>query len=160
MSLLYTNPVLEETNETKGTGWLQSMPDLRDYTPETPKIAEMAKALKISGKVTSLKAVPATVDLRAWCSPIEDQKTIGSCTAHAAVGIVEYFQRRAFGTHLDGSRLFVYKMTRNLMGVTGDTTAELVEGLRAKIRSMNDTMGIPNTLKDFGIIESEFQEKH
>ena len=45
------------------------------------------------------------------------------------------------------------------MGVTGDTTAELVEGLRAKIRSMNDTMGIPNTLKDFGIIESEFQEK-
>ena len=41
----------------------------------------------------------------------------------------------------------------------GDTTAELVEGLRAKIRSMNDTMGIPNTLKDFGIIESEFQEK-
>ena len=24
---------------------------------------------------------------------------------------------------------------------------------------MNDTMGIPNTLKDFGIIESEFQEK-
>ena len=45
------------------------------------------------------------------------------------------------------------------MGVTGDTTAELVEGLRAKIRSMNDTMGIPNTLKEFGIIESEFQEK-
>ena len=116
MSLLYTNPVLEETNETKGTGWLQSMPDLRDYTPETPKIAEMAKALKIAGKVTSLKAVPTSVDLRAWCSPIEDQKTIGSCTAHAAVGIVEYFERRAFGTHLDGSRLFVYKMTRNLMG--------------------------------------------
>lgn len=125
MSLLYTNPVLEDTNETKGTGWLQSMPDLRDYTPETPKIAEMAKALKISGKVTSLKAVPAAVDLRAWCSPIEDQKTIGSCTAHAAVAIVEYFQRRAFGTHLDGSRLFVYKMTRNLMGVTGDTGAWL-----------------------------------
>ena len=125
MSLLYTNPVLEETNETKGTGWLQSMPDLRDYTPETPKIAEMAKALKITGKVTSLKAVPAAVDLRAWCSPIEDQKTIGSCTAHAAVGIVEYFERRAFGTHLDGSRLFVYKMTRNLMGVTGDTGAWL-----------------------------------
>ena len=45
------------------------------------------------------------------------------------------------------------------MGVVGDTTAELVEGLRAKIRSMNDAMGIPNTLKDFGIIGDEFKEK-
>ena len=45
------------------------------------------------------------------------------------------------------------------MGVVGDTTAELVEGLRAKIRSMNDAMGIPNTLKDFVILEDEFKEK-
>ncbi len=29
------------------------------------------------------------------------------------------------------------------MGVVGDTTAELVEGLRAKIRSMNDAMASP-----------------
>ncbi|MFQ9916204.1 MAG: iron-containing alcohol dehydrogenase [Flavonifractor plautii] len=29
------------------------------------------------------------------------------------------------------------------MGVVGDTTAELVEGLRAKIRSMNDAMEHP-----------------
>ena len=42
---------------------------------------------------------------------------------------------------------------------TGHITPELVEGLRAKIRSMNDAMGIPNTLKDFGIIEDEFKEK-
>ena len=41
----------------------------------------------------------------------------------------------------------------------GASVAELVEGLRAKIRSMNDAMGIPNTLKDFGIIEDEFKEK-
>ena len=45
------------------------------------------------------------------------------------------------------------------MGVTGAGTDELVQGLRAKIRAMNDTMGIPNTLKDFGIIEDEFKEK-
>ncbi|OYY94817.1 MAG: cysteine protease [Hydrogenophilales bacterium 28-61-23] len=125
MSLFYLNPVLEETNEAKGTGWLQSLPDLRDYTHDSPKIVEMDKALKIGGKIASLKAIPGAVDLRAWCSPIEDQKSLGSCTAHAAVGVVEYFQRRAFGTHLDGSRLFVYKVTRNLMGVTGDTGAWL-----------------------------------
>ena len=45
------------------------------------------------------------------------------------------------------------------MGVTGANTDELVQGLRAKIRAMNDTMGIPNTLKDFGIVEAEFKEK-
>ena len=44
------------------------------------------------------------------------------------------------------------------MGITG-TVEECVEGLRAKIRSMIDAMGIPNTLKDFGIIEDEFKEK-
>ena len=81
------------------------------------------RRIKFSGvDLPWLLSGPNTIYL---CSPIEDQKTIGSCTAHAAVGIVEYFQRRAFGTHLDGSRLFVYKMTRNLMGVTGDTGAWL-----------------------------------
>ena len=56
---------------------------------------------------------------------MQDQGRIGSCTAHAAVGIVEYFQRRSFGKHAEGSRLFVYKTTRNLMGVIGDTGAWL-----------------------------------
>jgi C1A family cysteine protease len=56
---------------------------------------------------------------------MEDQKTIGSCTAHAGVGLVEYFERRAFGKHLDASRLFLYKVTRNLLKWTGDTGAFL-----------------------------------
>jgi C1A family cysteine protease len=41
------------------------------------------------------------------------------------VGVVEYFERRGYGRHVDGSRLFVYKATRNLMGVVGDTGAWL-----------------------------------
>jgi C1A family cysteine protease len=41
------------------------------------------------------------------------------------MGVVEYFERRAYGRHIDGSRLFVYKTTRNLMGVVGDTGAWL-----------------------------------
>lgn len=56
---------------------------------------------------------------------MEDQGNLGSCTAHAGVGLVEYFERRAFGTHIDASRLFLYKATRNLMMVTGDTGAYL-----------------------------------
>jgi C1A family cysteine protease len=34
---------------------------------------------------------------------------------------VEYFQSRGFDRHIDASRLFIYKATRNLMQVTGDT---------------------------------------
>jgi len=84
----------------------------------------MNKKLRLP-KGKELKSLPATIDLRSWCSPIENQKSLGSCTAHAAVGIVEYFQRRAFNKHLEGSRLFIYKTTRNLMQVTGDAGAWL-----------------------------------
>jgi C1A family cysteine protease len=41
------------------------------------------------------------------------------------VGVLEYFERRAFGKHLDASRLFVYKVTRDLLGWHGDTGAFL-----------------------------------
>ena len=41
------------------------------------------------------------------------------------MGVLEYFERRAFGKHIDGSRLFLYKVTRDLLGWTGDTGAFL-----------------------------------
>jgi C1A family cysteine protease len=107
-----------------GTGWLPPLPDLRDYTESVPEIAAISKKLGVS-KSQKLKASQTAVDLRQWCSPVENQQSLGSCTAHAAVGIVEYFQRRAFNKHIEGSRLFVYKATRDLMQVTGDTGAWL-----------------------------------
>ena len=114
---------LTETEACVGTGWLPPMPDLRDYNEAEPRIAEMSKKLGLTPGKKRAKALPETVDLRQWCSPVENQKGLGSCTAHAGVGVVEYFQNRAFGKHLEGSRLFVYKATRNLMQVTGDTGA-------------------------------------
>ena len=42
---------------------------------------------------------------------------------HTAVGLVEYFERRAFGKHFDASRLYLYKTTRNLLHWRGDTGA-------------------------------------
>jgi C1A family cysteine protease len=81
---------------------------------------------KIKAKPETEKAIlPTSADLRQWCSPVEDQKTIGSCTANAGVAIVEYFARRAIGKHIDASRLFLYKTTRNLLKATGDTGAFL-----------------------------------
>lgn len=125
MYSIYKEVEIPETNEILGTGWLPPLPDLRDYTEEEPNITEIAQKLGIIAKRGRLLSLPADVDLRSWCSPIENQGRLGSCTAHAAVGVVEYFERRAFGKHIESSRLFVYKATRNLMGVVGDTGAWL-----------------------------------
>jgi len=126
---------LSEMVEKLGMGWLPDYPDFRDYTVEQDKVAPRLKLLgqkdsvKAMLKKVGVKAVkvslPVSVDLRAWCSPIEDQGRLGSCTAHAGVGIMEYFERRAFGKHIDASRLFLYKTTRNILHWTGDTGAFL-----------------------------------
>ena len=108
--------------EPVGTGWLPPVPDLRDYTENHEEIKVFNQKLRLrSGKPKQASAV----DLRQWCSPIENQLTLGSCTAHAGIGIVEYFEKRAYGRHIEGSRLFLYKTTRNLMQETGDTGAFL-----------------------------------
>jgi C1A family cysteine protease len=103
----------------RGMGWRADLPDYRDYTADHPAVRPMV------AKVSPRKRLPSSVDLRQWCSPVEDQGAIGSCTANAAAGIYEYFQRKAFGRHADVSRLFIYKATRDLMRVKGDTGAEL-----------------------------------
>lgn len=126
---------MNEISEGRAMGWLPDYPDFRDYTAERDQVAPKLRAL---GQTESIKTMltkigvagagqtpPATVDLRGWCSPIEDQRALGSCTANAGVGLVEYFERRAFGKHVDASRLFLYKVTRNLLHWTGDTGAFL-----------------------------------
>jgi C1A family cysteine protease len=117
MEIQYGKVVLPYSNEVVGTGWLPPRPDLRDYTIEQKDIKALSKKLGI----TSLKKeTPTSIDLREYCSSIENQGSIGSCTAHAGMGIVEYFEKRAYKKHIEGSRLFLYKTTRNLMQVTGD----------------------------------------
>ena len=133
MYAMYKELEIGETRERIGTGWLPPLPDLRDYTEKRTDIVRMTKMLGIASGKKVAPSLPEKVDLRQWCSPIENQKSLGSCTAHAAVGVVEYFQRRAFGKHIDGSRLFVYKTTRNLMGVSGDTGSWLRNAMGALV---------------------------
>lgn len=102
-------------------GWIPDYPDFRDYTEETEEVKEIL--LKSSQRIRA--ELPKSVDLREWCSPVEDQGRLGSCTAHAGAGVIEYYERRSFGKHIDISRLFLYKVTRNLMKVSGDTGAYL-----------------------------------
>jgi C1A family cysteine protease len=135
MYTTYAKVSLPETGQIVGTGWLPPLPDLRDYTTEheDPKndrnIKLMSKKLKISPEAAP--KMPVCVDLRSYCSPIENQLNLGSCTANAAVGVVEYSEKRAHGNYIDGSRLFVYKATRNLLGVVGDTGAWLRDTMGA-----------------------------
>ena len=116
----------------RGMGWIPDYPDIRDYTKETAEVQEMlagraggvavARGAGGVGRPRGGRAsFPAKVDLREWCSTVEDQGMLGSCTANAGAGVIEYYERRAFGKHVEASRLFLYKVTRNLMKMKGDT---------------------------------------
>jgi len=125
-------------------GWLPDYPSIKDYTKNQDKVTEKLSRLGQKDSIKTMlnkvgvpkeapKAIPASVDLRAWCSPVEDQGNLGSCTANAGVGLVEYFEKRAFGKHLDASRLFLYKATRNLLNWKGDTGAFLRSTMEAMV---------------------------
>jgi len=113
----------------RGMGWIPDYPDFRNYTENTEEVKtvlEPTRALKSKG-------LPGSMDLRNWCSPVEDQGTLGSCTAHAGAGVIEYYERKSFGRHIDASRLFLYKVTRNLMKQKGDTGAYLRKTMGAMV---------------------------
>jgi C1A family cysteine protease len=127
---------MNATSMECGMGWLRDYPDPWDYTPEheeiSPARARMGVREPIKAMVGKLGlqeperlSLPVAVDLRQWCPPIEDQGLLGSCTAHAGTGLVEYYERKALGQYVHASRLFLYKVTRELLGWTGDRGAHL-----------------------------------
>ena len=134
---------MTDTNQSYGLGWLPDYPSLRDHTINHD---EVSSKLKLLGQTHSVKALltkvraskpapklPISADLRPWCPPIENQLSLSSCTANAGVGLVEYYERRAFGKHIDASRLFLYKATRNLLKSTGDNGAFLRSTMEAMV---------------------------
>ena len=134
---------MSEIYKKRGLGWLPDYPDLRDYTVDHDSLTQRLRkngqvdTVKTMLKKTGVSAIkddlPKNIDLREWCPPIENQESLGSCTAQAGVALVEYFQIRSFGTHIDASRLFLYKTTRNLMRMTGDTGAYLRHTMGAMV---------------------------
>lgn len=103
----------------QGMGWLPDFPDFRDRTPLHAQVEPLIARTAIPAPAP----LPDRVDLSQWCSPVETQGALGSCTANAAVGLYEYFERRAKGEYVDASRMFVYKTSRNLLHWTGDSGA-------------------------------------
>ena len=108
-------------------GWLPDTPDARDYTRDT-----VMPFLRLT-RAVGTDPLPVIVDLREGCSPVEQQGRIGSCSAHAAAGVVEFMQRRVHAKYVDMSRRFVYKMTRQRSGLSGDSGAALRETMKTLV---------------------------
>lgn len=146
--------IVEPGRRVVAMGWHRDPPEFRDFCILWRKPRTTGKKSLINGdnEVTEwltkkksgllAQAVPTPTGSHyenlKFCSPVEDQGAIGSCTAQAVVGLMEYNMRRGSGTHVDGSRLFVYKVTRKLMGVTGDQGGYLRTAMKAVA-----TFGVP-----------------
>ena len=72
-------------------GWLPDVPDTRDIP--------FTAVFRVPRKL------PARADLRAGCSPVEDQESLGSCTAQALVGALEFLELRALSSPSDKSKI-------------------------------------------------------
>ena len=71
------------------------------------------------------------VDLRPYCSPIEDQGRLGSCTGNAIAGAIELLMKRN-NKFADISRLFIYYYERLLENtVNYDSGAYIRDGIKA-----------------------------
>jgi len=121
-----------------GMGWQHDLPDFRDFTPQSAPIAGILAASNPLQAAIGASSLPSSADLRAWCPPVQNQGPINSCTAHAGVSLMEYYERRAFNKYQDGSRQFLYKVSRNLLGWSGDQGSYL----RTTMKAMS-MLGIP-----------------
>lgn len=100
----------------KHYGWLPDLPDHRDLRYRS--IAPRAVTL------------PPSIDLAPDCSPVEDQGQLGSCTANALAGALEYLDTKA-GQFADLSRLFIYYNERAVEGtVNSDNGAFIRDGIK------------------------------
>jgi hypothetical protein len=99
----------------------KDMPDDLDERPFVPQAA--------------LSQLPASVDLRRWMTPVEDQGSMGSCTSNAMAGALEYLIFRQTGQHADISRLFLYYNQR-LFGreVRQDAGSQIKHAVRVASR--------------------------
>lgn len=101
-----------------GTGWIPDLHDHRDHTHDHPEIAPL---LQKAGVATDPAAVlPPSVDLREWFSDVYDQGKLNACTANTTAALTAYYEKRSFGKSIPESRLFLYKVARNVVRVHHD----------------------------------------
>jgi len=100
-----------------GFGWVPDLPDHRDFLFE-----------QIRPMIVTL---PPSINLRATCPPIEDQGQLGSCTANALVGALEFLEIKDSIKLVDLSRLFIYYDERAIEHtVKSDSGAQIRDGIK------------------------------
>jgi C1A family cysteine protease len=115
-----------------GLGWRREPPDFRDLAFESHEIQGILRISTPFKAVTGPQAVlPASIDLRKWCTRVRDQGMANTSTAFAVSALTEYFERRAFGRHTNYSEQFLYRSTCDLLGYQLDLGAELRTTLNA-----------------------------
>jgi hypothetical protein len=77
--------------------------------------------------------IPEKVDLRPFCTPVENQGQLGSCTANASVGALEFLYKKNDGRSVDLSRLFVYFNARRMTGQTNEDSGCYIREAMASI---------------------------
>lgn len=106
-------------------GWRPDLPDQRDYTFAVhPAIAEKAR---------SANGLDDSIDLRSKCpAEIYDQEHIGSCTANAIAGAIEFCRLNQALEDWVPSRLFIYYNERDIEGtVATDSGAMIRDGIKS-----------------------------
>src|SRR5580704_10170246 len=99
-------------------GWIPDIPDARDHV------------LHLSNTASAL---PPSVDLRPQCAPVYDQGQLGSCTANAIAGAIEFDQRKEqLAEIFTPSRLFIYYNERVIENsVASDAGAQIRDGIKS-----------------------------
>jgi C1A family cysteine protease len=122
-------------------GWNPDLPDGRDLLYAAPP--EVAIAL------------PPKVDLREQCPPVYDQGHLGSCTANAIAGALEFDQMKEKEQPFTPSRLFIYYNERVIEGtVSSDSGAQIRDG----VKSVNQ-QGAPPEDPDWPYDITKFADK-
>lgn len=102
-------------------GWRPDVPDQRDLM--------YSKIIRIP------KKLPQRTDISTDCSAVEDQGELGSCTANAIAGNIEFIEKKSSRTFQDKSRLFIYYNERAIEGhVSEDSGATLRDGIKVCAR--------------------------
>jgi C1A family cysteine protease len=122
-------------------GWIPDIPDHRDQLYAAP--------------AHILKALPPKVDLRANCPAVYDQGQLGSCTANAIGGALEFNQMKQGETAFTPSRLFIYYNERVMEHTTSEDAGAMI---RDGIKSVAQ-LGAPPEDTDWPYVISKFKTK-
>ena len=117
----------------------QYNPNYKEPVRTEPKLFKIPRYNWVPDKIDSrdykYQIVSTTavnrVDLRPYCSTIENQGQLGSCTGNAVAGAIEYLDKKN-NKPTDVSRLYIYYYERLLEGtVNYDSGAYIRDGIKA-----------------------------